>query len=129
LFSLDGGKTAVSRPRVYKALFKALERIGIDDTERRRRNISMHCWRHFFNTELLANNVTETKVRSITGHSSENMTRHYEHLDTSQFTEVLAVQENLLHTANENIKDTINLKRRTLHGKQNKNKNKKTKAG
>jgi integrase len=128
LFSLDKGETAVSRPRVYKALFAALERIGIDDKERRRRNISMHCWRHFLNTELLANNITETKVRSITGHSSENMTRHYEHLDTNQLAEVLAVQENLLHTDDKNTKDTAGIKRRALHDRQNKKQVKKTKT-
>jgi integrase len=99
LFSFDGGVTAVSRSRVYNAFFKALERIGIDEAKRKERNISMHCWRHFFNTELLANNVTETKVRSITGHSSNSMTQHYAHLNTNQFSDVLTIQENLLHAS------------------------------
>jgi hypothetical protein len=96
----------------------------------------MHSWRHFFNTELLANNVTETKVCSITGHSSDNMTQHYTHLDTSQFSEVLAVQENLLHTAQETTKPkqkvsaSANNKRRALPSTQNKKQaKKKTKAG
>ena len=98
LFPFDGGVTAVRRSKVYKAYYEALRRIGIDGSERIRRNISMHGRRHFFNTELLENNVTEIKVRSITGHSSKKMTRRYAHLDATRFTEVLAVQEKLLET-------------------------------
>jgi integrase len=96
LFSTNGGKKPILREFVSTAFYKALERIGIDEKQRQERNITMHGWRHFFNTTLLMANVGESKVRSVTGHSSEAMTKRYTHFDTTQFTEVLAVQENLL---------------------------------
>jgi integrase len=61
----------------------------------------MHGWRHFFNTELLSANVSVLKTQEITGHSSEAMTRHYAHLDATNFSEVRAVQEKLLAVVKE----------------------------
>jgi integrase len=96
LFSEDGGKTPVGRRQVYKALYEALENIGIDEKQRKERNLSMHGWRHFFNTTLLMANVSDNKVMSLTGHTTEKMKKHYTHFDTTQFTEVVEVQEQLL---------------------------------
>jgi integrase len=58
----------------------------------------MYGWRHFFNTELLNSNVSIVKTQEVTGHSSDAMTMHYNHLDASDFTEVRTVQEKLLAT-------------------------------
>jgi hypothetical protein len=56
----------------------------------------MHGWRHFFNTTLLMANVSDNKVMSLTGHTTEKMKKHYTHFDTTQFSEVVEVQEQLL---------------------------------
>ncbi|MDR2758651.1 MAG: tyrosine-type recombinase/integrase, partial [Spirochaetaceae bacterium] len=96
IFSVDGGKSPVGRRQVYKALYEALENIGIDEKQRKERNLSMHGWRHFFNTTLLMANVSDNKVMSLTGHTTEKMKKHYTHFDTTQFAEVVEVQEQLL---------------------------------
>jgi integrase len=56
----------------------------------------MHGWRHFFNTTLLMANVSDNKVMSLTGHTTEKMKKHYTYFDTTQFAEVVEVQEQLL---------------------------------
>jgi integrase len=96
IFSKDGGKTPLGRHPVYNAFFAALEKIGINDEERRKRGLSMHGWRHFFNTTLLMANVPDSKVMSLTGHASKKMKEHYTHFDTTKFVEVVDVQEKLL---------------------------------
>jgi integrase len=96
LFSLDGGATPVSRALVYKKFHKALVKIGISRAEIRRRGLSMHSWRHFFNTTLQMANVALSKVQSVTGHKSDRMTEWYTHYDAKEFSEVRNVQETLL---------------------------------
>jgi integrase len=98
LFSEDGGGKPVSRGTVSKTLYKAFEKIGISDEERRKRKLSMHGWRHFLNTTLLMANVSDSKVMSVTGHLSEKEKEKYTHFDTTKFTEVIDVQEKLLDT-------------------------------
>jgi integrase len=96
LFSVNGGESPVTRKQVYNALYEALANIGIDENQRKERNLSMHGWRHFFNTTLLMANVSDNKVMSLTGHTTEKMKKHYTHFDTTQFSEVVEVQEQLL---------------------------------
>jgi integrase len=96
IFSKDGGKSPLGRHPVYNAFFAALEKIGINDEERRKRGLSMHSWRHFFNTTLLMANVPDSKVMSLTGHASKKMKERYTHFDTTKFIEVVNVQEKLL---------------------------------
>jgi integrase len=86
----------IGRDAVIKSFFKALETIGIDGEERKRRNLTFHSWRHFFNTYLLTANVTDAKVMAITGHVTEKMKKHYTHFDTTKFTEVTEAQKKLL---------------------------------
>jgi integrase len=99
------GYVFVSRPRaekpvcrtsVVESFFKALEAVGIGEEERKRRNLTFHSWRHFFNTTLLMANVTDSKVMAVTGHVTEKMKEHYTHFDTTEFTEVTAVQERIM---------------------------------
>jgi integrase len=98
LFSEDGGGEPVSRGMVSKILYKAFEKIGISDEERRKRKLSMHGWRHFLNTTLLMANISDSKVMSVTGHLSEKEKEKYTHFDTTKFTEVIDIQEKLLDT-------------------------------
>jgi integrase len=81
---------------VSLALYNAFKAIGIDEKERQRRLLTFHSWRHFFNTMLVMADISGSKLRSVTGHSSEEMTDYYTHFDTKKFTEIITVQENLL---------------------------------
>jgi integrase len=96
VFSEDGGNAPITMERINRGYGKALGNIGIGRKERLERNLSFHAWRHFFNTVLRMNNVTDAKVQSVTGHKSKKMTDHYTHFDTRQFTEVREVQAKLL---------------------------------
>jgi integrase len=96
VFSEDGGRNPVSPERINRGYEKALENIGISHEERLERNLSFHAWRHFFNTVLRMNNVTDAKVQSVTGHRTKKMTDHYTHFDSREFTEIREVQTKLL---------------------------------
>jgi hypothetical protein len=96
LFSLDEGATPVSRMLIYKKFHKALVKIGISKAEIQRRGLSIHSWRHFFNTTLQMANVALSKVQSVMGHKSDRMTEWYTHYDAKEFSEVRNVQETLL---------------------------------
>jgi integrase len=96
IFSDDKGVTPVRSELIERQLNKALERIGIDDTTRKKRNLTFHAWRHFFNTFLRMANIADSKVQSVTGHKTLKMTEHYTHFDTREFTEVREAQTKLL---------------------------------
>jgi integrase len=96
LFSDDGGARPVTRHYFNKFLISALAGIGIDEAERKQRNLTPHAWRHFLNTTLRAGGVADAKVQSITGHKSLSMTDRYTHFYTEEFSEVRAVQNSLL---------------------------------
>jgi len=96
VFSDDCGKTPITNDWLNKGLNRAFKKIGISYEEKLKRNLSFHAWRHFLNTLLLTSNVGLSKVQKVTGHKSLKMTEHYTHFDTKQFSEVVAVQNNLL---------------------------------
>jgi integrase len=96
VFSLDGGGESISRRTMYNGLHRALNRIGINDTEISRRSLHLHAWRHFCNTELQNDGVAVAKVQAVTGHKSERMTERYTHFNPAEFSEVREAQENLL---------------------------------
>jgi site-specific recombinase XerD len=111
IFSKDGGKNPVSRCKVYQVFFAALEKIGINAEQRKERNLSMHGWRHFFNTTLLMANVSDSKVMSLTGHLTEESKKRYTHFDTTRFMEVVDVQEKLLATKRQRPKSAKAVKK------------------
>ena len=96
LFSEDGGETPAGYVNVRTAFKKALNAVGIGDSEIKRRGLTFHSWRHFFNTTLRLADVADSKVRTVIGHSGEAMTNRYTHFDPRQFTEIQAVQEQLM---------------------------------
>jgi integrase len=55
-------------------LYKALDKIKIDATERVKRNIVFHSHRVMFNSALINGGVPVIKVQSLTGHSTMKMT-------------------------------------------------------
>jgi integrase len=64
---------------VYKRFLAALDKIGIDERERKERNITFHSYRHWFNTRLLECGLAPETVRLLTGHSA-GMTARYSHI-------------------------------------------------
>jgi integrase len=88
--------TPLSKSTIEEKLYRALQRIGISEVERRQRGIAFHSHRHFLNTMLLSKGVPEAKVREITGHRTPRMSQHYTHFRASDFHEVLALQKVLL---------------------------------
>jgi integrase len=74
VFLLDGGETPVTWRLMYNKFHKALQAVGMTQKEIKRRGLSIHSWRHFFNTTLQMANVALSKVQSVTGHKSDRMT-------------------------------------------------------
>jgi integrase len=101
VFSEDEGKTPVKREDVYEDFYAALERIGICGEERKARRISLHGWRHFFNTSMRMADVAQSKVNLVAGHKSQRMNDRYTHFDTKEFAEVRRVQETIFRTEEE----------------------------
>ena len=81
---------------IERGLYAALRTIGITETERRRRHLSFHSWRHFLNTALRSCGLADSKLRLITGHRSETMSNLYTRYNASDFNEVVGLQEALL---------------------------------
>jgi integrase len=86
----------MSKSVIEKHLASALALIGIPVVEQRLRRLSFHSWRHFLNTMLRSCGVPDAKVREITGHRSEQMSKWYAHLRTGDFGEVVELQTMLL---------------------------------
>jgi len=82
----------ISQEKIGKALYKALERIGITPEERKTRNVSFHSWRHFYN-RLMRGKIHDSKLQRLTGHRTQQMTEHYTHFNISDFQDVLRIQE------------------------------------
>mgnify|MGYP001195955592 CR=1 FL=1 len=80
----------------WRALYAALELIGINADSRKERNITFHSWRHFANSLLVNAGIPLLTVQALIGHASTDMTRHYHHLDTADLGGVLSAQERIL---------------------------------
>ena len=61
---------------IREGFYYAMETIGIDKDERKRRNIVFHSWRHFHAAEL-SGRCGEHSAQVVLGHLSPMMTRHY----------------------------------------------------
>jgi integrase len=82
IFSSDGTTPSTSE-NIIKILTGALLRAGIPVYNEKREKRTPYSFRHSFNTELLqiADNST---VQLLTGHSSDEMTAHYNHTSSLQ---------------------------------------------
>jgi integrase len=80
VFSLTGGTVPVTQTYVRNAFHTVLNKIGINEAEIKRRELTIHSWRHFLNTELLKQGFTISQVQGVTGHKSVGMTELYNHL-------------------------------------------------
>ena len=96
-FLFYGNKKPEEKPAekvvFIRSLYIAMEKIGIGIEERKRRNITFHSWRYFFNSLLINSKIPLTKVQSMTGHITNEMSQHYYHLD--DMADVRAIQEKI----------------------------------
>ncbi len=95
VFSGVNSRTPIDHKLILQKLYAALEAIGISSVERKKRNITFHSWRHFFNT-LCRTKVPDSILKRITGHRTQEMVEHYTHFQLDDYREVVRVQENLL---------------------------------
>ena len=70
--------------------------IGITEEERTRRYLCFHGWRHFFNTTMRTNNISDGKLQKMTGHKSLEMTDRYTHFKADDFQDVKKIQAKIL---------------------------------
>ena len=68
------------------------------ESDRKNKGLTFHSLRHFFNTYLLTNGISEIKVKSVLGHSSGkgSMTERYANFRPEDFDDVAELQEKLL---------------------------------
>lgn len=83
------------------------EHCGVSEKERKSRKLTFHSLRHFFNTYLLANNISEIKVKAMMGHSSGkgSMTERYANFRPEHFDDIAELQEKLLKDFGISIQD------------------------
>jgi len=93
LFFGDQKDRAKDHRFFMQSLYYALEQIGIDATERLRRNITFHGHRHFLNSLLIGAKVPLQTVQSITGHLTAEMTQHYYHIGADDMRGVLQITD------------------------------------
>lgn len=96
LFARNPGENPISRTVLIKSLKDALELTGVSREEQKRRFISFHSWCYYFNTILRSNNISDSKVQSLTGYSTLAMTEHYPHFNAGDFEDVKAVQKKII---------------------------------
>jgi len=84
----------IEHKQINKYFKRAVERIGVSSTEIAERFLSFHSWRHTFNT-LMRDKISDSKLRRLTGHKSEEMTESYTHFQIEDFQDVLSVQNTL----------------------------------
>ena len=58
----------------------------------KKRKLTVHTNRDFYNTYLLSQNVPEPKVRAVIGHKDSSMTNLYTYWKPDMFTEVYEAQ-------------------------------------
>ena len=79
---------------IRKVLYTAFESIGISTEMRKKRNVTFHSWRHWYNSNMRGK-IPEFKLRHLTGHKSEEMSDLYTHFRIEDFSDVLQIQEEL----------------------------------
>lgn len=87
-FSDDLDDKPISTWRFHYQFVKKLEIIGISDEERKKRNLTVHSFRHRY-ISLLTGNVPYEQLCLIVGHKSQNTTKSYTHGMLNDFDSVL----------------------------------------
>ena len=81
--------------------YAILESVGIDEEERKRRNITFHSLRHMFNTILHECDVDSGKRMLALGHSSQSVNNRYLHSSNHSLVQVSFVSSYILSLPDE----------------------------
>lgn len=95
IFSRSNSKRPICGQRFKDALYFALAKIGINKSERKKRNIVFHSSRHFANSQFIAAGISSVKTQQVIGHASDAMTKNYLHLHIEQFQDIVCVQQKI----------------------------------
>ena len=93
-FLFDNGKgKVISNSTIQSAFLRNFKKLNIQ----REQKLSFHSLRHFFNTYLTENDISDRKIKTIMGHSSGvgSMTERYTTWNPSMFNDVLTIQNEL----------------------------------
>ncbi len=96
LFILDGESRPMRRSCILRNFQRALARVGVSRQEQKERNICFHSWRHYLNSRLRVSGLPDVVVKSVTGHSTDEMMEHYTHVSAKDAAGVAAVAERIL---------------------------------
>ncbi len=80
---------------IERHYYAGLRAIGIGEEERKRRALTFHAWRHWYNTNIRPY-VPEYQLRLLTGHSDTAMSDRYTAITQEQRQAVAKVAERLL---------------------------------
>lgn len=96
VFQIPGEKHPVSRHYIVYRLDKAMPKKIFE--QKATRKLCFHSWRHFYNSFLRSENVTDAKIRAVMGHSSGKgtMTDEYTSWTPEMYPEVYAAHNKLI---------------------------------
>lgn len=86
------GNLPIASSKCRLSLYDAMKAIGIDEKERKRRHITFHSLRHFFTTYCIRENISQEKIRSVTGHKSLSMIDRYTDLEARDLEDINKAQ-------------------------------------
>ena len=72
-----------------------MRQMGIDY---KKRKLTFHAFRHFFNTYLEKSDINPNKIRAVMGHKDDSMTGLYTDWNANDFPEVFEKQKNLIRS-------------------------------
>lgn len=105
-FSVQRKDRPVDSKVMMKYFYRALEKIDINESQRRQRKIVLHSNRHFANTLYIVKGVKTQNVQATIGHGDDGrMTQHYFHAQIENMKDVKQVQEDFFNNNNYDIKE------------------------
>jgi integrase len=78
-FSLQKKGKPITGPALLTGFGRMLSAIGIDEAERKRRNLNLHALRHSFITLARSLGMPDVSVMALSGHKSPEMLTRYSH--------------------------------------------------
>ena len=94
-FSYYNEDRPIDQKVMIKYFYRALQKIGITEEERKRRKIVLHSHRHFANTILISGGINIQKIQATIGHLDDRMTEHYFHAQIADMGDIRQVQESI----------------------------------
>ena len=103
-FPAENGEGPVQAHQIYKSFIKRCAALEIDTKSR---GLTIHTLRNFFISYLQSQNVPESKIRAVAGHSDSTMTDVYTYWTPEMFPEVYEAQFRLYKQITEAQQDEL----------------------